>query len=155
MTDWWSQTGCKQPQEVPSFSLSLSLSRSLFLSVSLSLSAGRPPICAFNPHLLATPSYLPPLFYHHCPASQTAFFPPHTLLLFCSRLPLSLPLSLPPRALSLSLPFFPFLLFMKTSLQVPPCLNLIKFLVCFSLSIIPNPDSLYFHPSLSVNQRRL
>lgn len=69
------------------------------------------------------------------------------------------------RALSLSLSFKPFSpsstfscpsLFMKTSLQVPPCLNLISFfLVCFSLSIIPNPDSLYFHPSLSVNQRRL
>lgn len=73
-----------------------------------------------------------------CPASQPLF---PRMLFHCSR---------PPASSSLF-----FFLFMKTSLQVPPCLNLIKFLVCFSLSIIPNPDSLYFHPSLSVNQRRL
>lgn len=81
-----------------------------------------------------------------------------TVLLFTKSsfpLPLSLCFSLKP--FSPSSTFSCPSLFMKTSLQVPPCLNLISFffLVCFSLSIIPNPDSLYFHPSLSVNQRRL
>jgi len=105
---------------------------------------------------------------HSCTKSKQGRLALTVLLFTKSSFPLPLSVSLThsrARALSLSLSFKPFSpsstfscpsLFMKTSLQVPPCLNLISFfLVCFSLSIIPNPDSLYFHPSLSVNQRRL
>lgn len=53
--------------------------------------------------------------------------------------------------------FFPAPLYLwkRHFKSLPVWISLVFFLVCFSLSIIPNPDSLYFHPSLSVNQRRL
>ncbi len=128
---WWSQTGCKQPEEVPSFHFFPS--------------TGRPPICAFNPHLLATPIFL--LFYHHCPAPKLPFSSSHAFSPQSSAGFLQ-----PPSLFSLSPPLSPFFssyLWKRHFKSLPVWISLVS---CVFLPV-NNPESrLSLFPSLSICQ---